>query len=154
MALSTIQVWEYEKRQEMSLVAHDLTKPERDILQALAIYSMLTAEQITRMLYSPASHAYAQRHLRSLVKKGYLEQILPPKQTRFGSTPFVYIMTSLSRNYLASIGETLPPRFRPSDERRRRGGPLLHSIAVNEVLLNAHLLAKEKEDTELLEFVT
>src|SRR5215208_3807318 len=151
---STIHVWEYEKRQELSLVVHDLTKPERDILETLSPYSMLTAEQITRLLYSPASHAYAQRHLRSLVKKGYLEQILPPKQTRFGSTPYVYIMTARSRNYLASIGEAIPPRFRPSEERKRRGGPLLHSLAVNEVLLNAHLLTKTYRDIEFLEFVT
>lgn len=150
----SIEVWEYEKREQLSIVAHDLTKPERDILETLSIYSILTAEQITRMLYSPASHAYAQKHLRTLVKKGYLTQILPPKQTRFGSTPFVYILTSLSRNYLSSIGLGIAPRFRPSEERKRRGGPLLHSLAVNEVLLNAHLLMRENPEIELLDFVT
>jgi hypothetical protein len=82
MGLDTIQLWENEKEDVMTQVAEELSKPERDILETLSPFNFLTAEQLTRLLYSPASHAYVQHHLRSLVQKRFLTDVQanPPRE--------------------------------------------------------------------------
>src|SRR5215208_4712294 len=154
---NSIQVWEYENTElllRQELVTPELSKPQRAILESLGVFQFLTAEQLTRYLYSPASRTYVQKHLLELTKNRYLTTLTPPKQTRFGSAPFVYTLARRGRSFLQSEGQVLDARFRPSEVKARRGGPLQHTLAVNEVLLQAFLLERETEGLSVQDFVT
>jgi hypothetical protein len=140
-------------KEKKTVPTFDLGKPKRVILEALSVFHCLTAEQLTRYLYRSSSHAYVQRHLRELVKANHLQTIVPPKQIRYGTVPFVYALTTRARNYLIGSGIPVKARFWPSDDVRRRGGPLLHTLAVNEVLLKAKLLQEDAPGLALEGFV-
>src|SRR4051812_23982633 len=55
-------------------------KPRRAILKALSAYYYLTAEQLTRLLFSPTSYTYVNKHLQFLIKNQLVEWLVPAKQ--------------------------------------------------------------------------
>ncbi len=113
-------------------------KAEDRILRALGRYHLLTAEQITRLLYRPGSLRDVQKRLAKLVAAGYL---IPKRgySRSTGRPPAIYALGRRGRDYAAAAGLELRHRFRPGEER----GYLFyaHTLALNDVLIAAERLA-------------
>ena len=70
------------------------------LLKLLGHYFYLTAAQVTRILYAPTSHTYAQARLKRLADAGYLQRFFLPRPTRTGSAPLVYALARKGWNVL------------------------------------------------------
>jgi Replication-relaxation len=130
----------------MANAGNRLTATEK-ILIALAQYEYLTAQQVTRLLYSPGSLTYVQVKLKSL---GEAELVLA-LGGRVVNLPRIYTLSSDGRQYAALLGCPMGRRFRPSEE-DQKGQNLFfmrHSLAVNDVLIGAQLLSQTVPDIVL-----
>jgi hypothetical protein len=114
--------------------------PSQKILIALAEYSYLTALQITRLLYSPGSLTYVKDKLKSLVDTGYAL----PLAGRRVNLPLIYTLSGEGRSYAAFLGISTGKRFRPSEEHEKADNFyfMRHTLAVNDILIAARLLAE------------
>jgi hypothetical protein len=110
------------------------------ILFALSVYSYLTAEQLTRLLYAPSSLSFVRKKLQLLVSHR-LVMALPG---RVITLPCVYTPTSKGYTYLAQLGVRQARRVRLVDEREKARNLLFlqHTLAVNDVLIGAKLLSQ------------
>src|SRR5215216_2945334 len=131
-----------------------LNKPRIRILSELPVYHELTAEQLTRIL--GYSYRYMQDECKNLSAKSVnMLQSVPvekkPRDARVGNLPYVYVLGSTGRQYLLSEGHTVWPRWRPEEEKDRAG--YLHTLAVNDVLINARVLQKDHPGFLLENFV-
>src|SRR5215204_658649 len=167
MAQATIQVFEHEPQEKLlSIVSPSRVKQAgREIMEALSMFRYLTAEQLSR--YLGLSHHYTQVTCQELTAQKFLLALTPTKQLQAGSVPYVYTLAAKGQRFVAEEGlehiEDAVPidsegsgkrrRFRPSEERAKTF-TLLHSLAVNEVLIQAKLLEKEDASITLSRFVT
>jgi hypothetical protein len=131
-----------------------LNKPRIRILSELPLYHELTAEQLTRIL--GYSYRYMQDECKKLSAKSVnMLQSVPvekkPRDARVGNLPYVYVLGTAGRQYLLSEGHTVWPRWRPEEEKDRAG--YLHTLAVNDVLINARVLQKDHPGFLLENFV-
>ena len=124
--------------------------PDLKIIGALRVLSCSSADQLLRLLgYSPASLTYVQTRLKRLAAMGYLERIYLPRPSRAGSAPLLYRLTRKSIPVLENQGLDLSYRLRPSEARSHSYLHLMHTLAVNDVLIAATILARETPDLEL-----
>jgi hypothetical protein len=131
-----------------------LSKAKRSILKALATFHLLTAEQITRLLYQPSSYAWVNNtHLQFLTEQELIEKILPAKQTQYGRAPFVFRLSRTGRLVAKELGYKVTKRYRSFQESTNKLYPLAHILAVNEFLIKAVLLAKYDPDIVLRKFL-
>jgi len=137
------------KRLEDMTQLAGIRKPRRAILNALADYYYLTADQLTRLLFSEGSLTYVQTQLRELVAEALVEKTLPPKQTVYGRSPFVYRLSRKGRLLAKNLGIAVPKRYRSLAESTHKSYPLSHILAVNEFLIKTTLLAKRNVDIVL-----
>lgn len=118
------------------------TQPEEALLKALAIFHYFTAEKLAEYLrYSPKTIRGVKRYLQNMEKRKLVE--VANKQTRSKDEPYVYTYGREGHTHLKAIGERVEAKYRPSYERIHKAYPLAHTMAVNEVLLKAHLLEEE-----------
>ena len=132
-----------ESKQEQSVATVEINTTRQAILQSLYDYHHLTAEQIVRDNdWRPGYLRDIQNHLKLMsdgkAEKRFVEKLLPNKQIRFGSAPYVYTLGRAGRSHLRKDGFDLSGW---KDE-VLRGIPLAHRLAVNEMLLRARLLEK------------
>jgi hypothetical protein len=122
----------------MDTPVHTLKGWEK-ILCALAVFGYLTAEQLTRLLYAPSSISFVRKILQTLVSRR-LVLALP---SRVVTLPRVYTPTTKGYTYVAQRGVQQARRVRPVDEREKAQNLLFlqHTLAVNDVLIVARLLA-------------
>jgi Replication-relaxation len=130
-----------------------LNKPRIRILSEMPVYHELTAEQLTRIL--GYSYRYMQDECKELTSLNMLQSVpveKKPRDARVGNLPYVYVLGSAGRQYLLSEGgHVVWPRWRPEEERERAG--YLHTLALNDVLINARTLQKEHPGFVLENFV-
>jgi hypothetical protein len=115
-------------------------KGAEKILIALAEFDYLTAEQLTRLLYSENSISFVRKKLKALVAAGFV-LALPRRSV---TLPRVYTLTSTGSAYTAALGIQDARRVRPVDERDKARNLLFleHSLAVSDVLISARLLSQ------------
>jgi len=127
-----------------------LPGPTEDrILVALLTYDVLSATQVCRLLYSPASLSWVQARLKRLRDLGYVEAIFLPRPSRLGSAPLLYVLGSKALARLRSQGFDVPTRHRPSEQQRSYYF-LRHAMAVNDVLISLEMLGR-RTDVEICE---
>jgi hypothetical protein len=132
--------------------------PRLRILEEVARYHELTAEQLSRLL--SYTHRFTQLQCQNLAyPKDKTDPIMlqavraerPAADTRLGNPPYVYVLAKSGWDHLFAEGYPVRKRFRPSEEIARAGTP--HMAAVNDVLINAHLLNTQVPDIQLSSFV-
>src|SRR4051794_15193287 len=94
-----------------------LTPATLPILDAFGRYYYLTATQVTRLRYAPASHTYSQARLKQLADAGYLQRLFLPRPSRTGSAPLVYTLARAGMNALRAVGQPIERRYRPAEAR-------------------------------------
>jgi hypothetical protein len=132
----------------------ELSKPQRECLEALSVFHHATADLFLRKLgLSEKSERYLQKELQKLhpqeKRDRFVEILVPPKQTRYGSRPYVYTLGRRGYTYLRNNGYPLG-RYRQDE--LHKGLPLVHRLAVNEFLLKAMLLETEVSGLTLKHF--
>ena len=121
---------------------------EHEILCSLNQYYLLAAPQVQRLHYSPKILHHAQTMLKRLYEKNlalrtyYLKSAYYGGQLANNKTAFVYSVSSQSQRYLQDIGIEIDYKFRPEEEITHSNQHLLHTLAVNDFLISASLLAK------------
>lgn len=111
-----------------------------DILRATYRYHFLTIDQVTRLLYSKGARTTASTRLKRLADAGYLTRTAIP--TRQGNGPAVYTLARKGLQFVAELGYPIPNRARASEERAYSYLFFAHTLAVNDVLISAELLAR------------
>src|SRR5215207_6772177 len=100
----------------LTRVTRGLAAAEEPVLEALARYFYLTAEQLRRLLYGDGSLRYAQDRLKSLMEAGYVLGVERPPSRR-GKAARIYTLHTPGRNWVLQMGYVgVPPRYRPSEE--------------------------------------
>jgi hypothetical protein len=128
-----------------------LSVRDESILQALAAYQFLTAEQLAVLRYRPGSLAYARSALRLLALKGCASRRRYP-EVGPGGSPWVYTLTRAGVRHLASGGYShLVASFHPPVEKEYSHLFLRHSLAITDVLIAATILTRRLPDLELAE---
>ena len=125
-------------------------RPEGRILEAVALFEQLTAEQLSRHL--DYSFRYTQHRCKALTDAKYLQRLTLPKRTQSGSVPYVYTLARRGRKYLQDLGDGSPSvrkRYRPSEQQAR-----LHTLATNEVLLHFIMATEEDPSLSLVRYIT
>jgi hypothetical protein len=92
---------------------------------------------------------YVQARLKRLADAGYLERLYLPRPERAGSAPLLYRLTRKSLPILRNQGLALPYRLRPSEASAHGYLHLLHTLAVNDVLIAATIVARETPGLKL-----
>lgn len=121
------------------------------LLGVLARYYYLTAVQVTRLLYAPTSLTYVQARLKLLADAGYLQRVFLPRPTRTGSAPLVYTLARKGLNAVREMGQEIPARYRPAEVRELSYLHLVHTLALNDLLIALELLARADPRLEIAE---
>ena len=122
-----------------------LARSDETLLTTIATFRYMTAEQLMRLLYSPSSLSYVQKHLTRLVDSGFLLRSRLPKALDAGSTPFVYSLALPGIRIVRQLGMVVTERVRASEEATRAGRNLTHTLAITDVLIT--FLAAERRGT-------
>jgi hypothetical protein len=114
------------------------------ILLSLAEFDYLTAEQITRLCYAPASLSFVRKKLRTLIAKGFVLAL----EHDLITVPHVYTLTGTGLAVADALGVPKKKRVRPAEEAVKADNLffLKHTIAVTDVLIAAKLLTKHNLD--------
>jgi hypothetical protein len=115
-------------------------KGAEKILLALAAFDYLTAEQVTRLCYSPGSLSHVRKQLKLLAA----DNLLVSLAGRSVILPSVYTLSAKGSKAAALLGMQQDRRVRPAEEREKAQNLffLKHTIAVTDVLIGARLLAQ------------
>jgi Replication-relaxation len=129
-----------------------IRKAWEKILIALVLFDYLTAYQLARLLYSPASISRVRKELKSLAAAA----LVLPLGGRAVNLPLVYTLSSKGRQCAASLGVSVSRRLRPSEEKDKGYNPyfLKHTMAVTDVLIAAQLLSQTVPHIELTRIIT
>jgi Replication-relaxation len=129
-----------------------IRKAWEKILVALGLFDYLTAYQLARLLYSPASISRVRKELKSLAAASLVLSL----GGRAVNLPLVYTLSSKGRQCAASLGVSATRRLRPSEEKDKGYNPyfLKHTIAVTDVLIAAQLLSQTVPWIELIRMLT
>jgi hypothetical protein len=78
---------------DKTVPANDLSKPQRESIEALGVFHHATADLLLRKLgLSEKSERYLQKELQKLhsanSRDSFVDILVPPKQARFGSRPY------------------------------------------------------------------
>jgi hypothetical protein len=129
-----------------------IRKAWEKIIVALALFDYLTAYQLARLLYSPASISRVRKELKSLT----VASLALSLGGRAVNLPLVYTLSSKGRQCAASLGVSASRRLRPSEEKDKGYNPyfLKHTIAVTDVLIAARILSQTVPHIELTRILT
>jgi hypothetical protein len=129
-----------------------IRKAWEKIIVALTLFDYLTAYQLARLLYSPASISRVRKELKSLAAASLVLSL----GGRAVNLPLVYTLSSKGRQSAASLGVSASRRLRPSEEKDKGYNPyfLKHTIAVTDVLIAAQLLSRTVPHIELTRMLT
>lgn len=129
--------------------ARKRTKPlvigpaDNAILHVLFRYHYLTSQRICRLLYSPGSASLVRTRMKRLVDGGYCQPVFLPSRARGGSPPLVYTLARKGVQFLQEQEVAVDQRLRPSEQRELSYLFLTHTLAVNDFLIGAELLARQ-----------
>jgi hypothetical protein len=124
-----------------------MVKGQHAILTALFEFEYLTAAQVTKLCYSAGSLKYVKAQLKALVDSGRTLSL----GGRGTGLPLIYTLTGKGRSLAASVIGQQAKRFRPQEARETQANIyfMQHTLAVNDVLIGARLLAKTRPDIVL-----
>ena len=128
-----------------------VTASHNMVLQGVHQYQLLSSLQLVKVCgYSANSLHRVQTIVKELTDNEYLLSLARPV-TR-GKSPLVYTLARKGLNYLKGNGFDVREYFRPSKEQEKSYLFLLHTLAVNDVLIAAANLHKFVSDYSLLSF--
>jgi hypothetical protein len=128
-------------------------KSEHQLLEAVARFGYISAWQLTRLLYSPASKTFVQQKLEGLYHHAYVERIpVPPATARGGTSLPAYCLDRKGWDYLKGLG--LVEGKHKSAEAAKEPMFLRHTLSSHDLLILTHLLAKAHPPIELARFET
>lgn len=111
---------------------------------------LLTAEQLTRLHYSPGSLTTIKARLKTLTDYGYVQSdVIPSRQWR---TPFYYTLGPAGVRYLESVGADLPPSWRAGRAVNQHWLFVEHTLELNDLLVSALLLSRDAPTVQLHSF--
>ncbi len=114
--------------------------PMEKIMLALADFEYLTAEQLTRLLYSSGSLTYVKAKLKTLVEADFIL----PLGGRNHNLPRIYTLKVKGRQFTTMLGKPTELRFRPGEAYDKAYNLFFmrHTLAVIDVLIAARLLTQ------------
>jgi hypothetical protein len=114
--------------------------PVEKIMLALADFEYLTAEQLTRLLYSSGSLTYVKAKLKTLVEADFIL----PLGGRNHNLPRIYTLKVKGRQFTTMLGKPTELRFRPGEVHEKAYNLFFmrHTLAVIDVLIAARLLTQ------------
>ncbi len=120
------------------------------MLQALARYHYLTAEQVRRLLYGAGSLTYVRERLKGLVDARFIERLEMPHPSRTGSAPNVFRLAARGHRFLEELGlhPVRLPGERPASYLYYR-----HTLALNDALIAAELLTRSHPQLSIARLV-
>jgi hypothetical protein len=92
-------------------------KGQANLLEALAVYDYLTAEQATKLCLSEKSLGLGRKNLKALGDMGLVFAL----GGRALNLPLIYTLTAQGRHYVSGLGTPTAKRVRPKDEREKAG---------------------------------
>jgi hypothetical protein len=114
---------------------------ERILVEAFYPFHFLTADQVTRLLYSPGSQKGVQAHLKRLADASYLDRF--PLPTGYHLQPYIYFLGSKGNKYIHDIrGLEIVTLPKLSVLQTRSHTFLMHLLEINNVLITATLLER------------
>ena len=126
-----------DEKQTLELKPHHLR-----ILTAIFHHHFMTADQVTRLLYSPGNASTVRAMLVQLERAEYLTTRYLHRTTPVGSLPKLYTLDRDGFNLLKKQGLDMPKRFRRLEDKDTTSTFLPHTLAVNDVLIAAETLTK------------
>ncbi|HLZ25389.1 MAG TPA: replication-relaxation family protein [Ktedonobacterales bacterium] len=122
-----------------------LSDTEVAILEAVALYALMSADQVCRLFFSyPGSLRYAQDTLKRLYEQdGLLLRSFVPKTTIGGRARYTWRLSTAGRRFLNARGIPVRERFRPSEQPEDRRF-LEHTLACTDFLISAALLCRQE----------
>jgi len=112
---------------------------------------MATADQLTRLHYSPGSLKAVKARLKQLVDAGYVQaDTIPTKMFR---APFYYTLGAKGLKYLSDLGFDREASWRASKEVDKSSMFVEHTLELNDVLIAAVLLKRANPQFDLYGFV-
>lgn len=124
---------------------------DEKVLRAIGRYHYLKREQLTRLLFSPASETYTSEILTRLTRQHYLERTVLPRESEFGRGKSLWSLMGRGRSYLEGLGISLLPRV--SHTAVRSYTHLKHLLAVNDTLIACEVFARDEPGVDLADFV-
>ena len=97
-----------------------------------------TADQLTRLHYSPNSLKWVKARLKVLVDHDYLQADCIP--TKFFRSPYYYTLGQRGMQYLGAAGLDVSDAFRASKEVNKHALFIEHTLELNDVLIAAALI--------------
>jgi Replication-relaxation len=144
MSIQVFDERETRKKQAKAENQPFIFKPHHlRILTAIFHHHYMTAEQVTRLLYSQGNASTVRSYLPHLEKAGYLATRYLHRTTPLGSLPKLYTLDRRGFNVLKKQGLDMPKRFRRLEEKDTASTFLPHTLAVNDVLIAAETLHKQ-----------
>ncbi len=128
-----------------------LLRGNTDIGVGLYQLHLATAEQLTRLHYSPGTLKTVKQRLKTLTDNGYVQADSVP--TRQYKSPYFYSLGAKGIQYLESIGIDVPQSFRESKEVGQHYLFIQHALELNDVLVAASLLHTVAPSCTLAAFV-
>jgi hypothetical protein len=104
--------------QQVGKASIEKSRTKQTILETVHLLQQATAEMIVRLNWSPGYLRDIQKHIAEMVKVELLEGGIPPKYTRFGSAPQVYLTARKAAKFLKDLGHDVK-RYRGKGEERR-----------------------------------
>lgn len=112
---------------------------------------LTTAEQLTRLHYSPGSLKTIKARLKTLVDNEYLVADVIP--SREGRKPYYYTLGVKGAAYLDSLGYDIPRDWQPRSDTGRSHLFIDHTLEVNDILIAAALLPRTHPRHSLHSFI-
>ncbi len=132
-----------------------LRRADYETLFYLNRYRYLSAVQLCKLLSKEGKPlgtlSTQQARLKALWQAEYIQREAIPTFTHEGRGGYAYSLHTKGRNVVATLGASIVGRFRPAENRTHGVLFLPHSLGINDVLIGAELLARERADQVRIE---
>src|SRR5258708_30857246 len=133
-------------------IPKERTHVDENIFNTLYRYYYMSVLQVVKSLdYSTNSLPTVRTRLAYLETNGYIASLILPT-VRKGSLPKIYYLASGGIDYLRKQGFDVSQRFHATEQKEKQYLFLKHTLAVNDVLIAAKLVAKQFPQVTLYEF--
>jgi hypothetical protein len=112
---------------------------------------LVTAEQLTRLHYSPGSIKAIKARLKRLADEGFVQADVRP--TKRGHGCYYYALAEKGAKYLEAAGYPVEEGWKPSKEKDKHGMFVAHTLEVNDLVIAAALLGRAHPHLTLAGFI-
>lgn len=112
----------------------------------------VTADQLTRLHYSPKSIKYVKEMLSTLITEKYVQfDAMPTREYR---SMYIYLLDNNGVEFIrTTLRWNMPDHFRPSTEKGKNYLSLRHDVGITDIVISAILLQKQTEHYSLARFI-